>query len=107
MGATQHSLLTFRLDDMMDGKIYFDHPPFFASYLTDEDAEDVREGKSFALGHIASAVAELDRGLGLLTPWVSEWVSLALCVKPVSLPEFPHVESSLSSLPYKKLLPIP
>lgn len=28
-----------RLDDMMDGKIYFDHPPLHPSCLTDEDTE--------------------------------------------------------------------
>ena len=28
-----------RLDDMMDGKIFFDHPPLHPSCLTDEDTE--------------------------------------------------------------------
>lgn len=52
-----------RLDDMMDGKIYL--LPSFASCLTDEDTE-VQRRKSFTLGHTASAMAELDGGLGLL-----------------------------------------
>lgn len=68
VGSTQHTLLTFRLDETRGG------PPSSSSHLTDEEAE----GKSFALGHTAPALVELDQGLGFLTPWISEWVSLTL-----------------------------
>lgn len=53
--------------------------------------------------HTAQAVAELDQGLGLLTPWICGWVSLALCIKLVPWPQFPHAESSLS-VPTSKML---
>lgn len=94
--------MTFRLDEALDGKICFDHPP--PHPIGQVRKLRSREGKPFALGHTAPAVSELDQSLSLLAPWISEGMSLALCFRPVPLPQFPHMESSLSAPPSKMLI---
>ena len=99
--STRYTSMTFRLDEALDGKICFDHPP--ACPIGQMRKLRSREGKSFTLSHTAPAVAELDQSLGLLAPWISEGMFLALSFKPVPLPQFPHVENSFSALPSKML----
>lgn len=66
VGCPQHPSLTFRLEEVMGEKVYFDTPPPApTAHLIDEEVEVQRWGKSFVLDHTARLKPEAPDPLGL------------------------------------------